>query len=101
MFIDKVGDGGPEHNYDFVGSVGKFCPVVEGLNGSGQLVVLREDKYSAVSGTKGWLWKEAELVRELGEEEHIDRSYFEALAEKAKEAIEQFGSYDQFVKGEF
>lgn len=53
------------HNYIFVGKVGLFCPIKPGCGG-GTLVCKRDDKYSAVTGTKGYRWLESEIVKQNG-----------------------------------
>lgn len=44
----------------------------------------------AVVGTKGYRWKEAEMVRFMHQEQDVDTSYAEMLSDEAKQAIEQF-----------
>ena len=69
-----------EHNRRFIGAVGSFCPIKPGCGGG---ILLREKvdadsgeiKYDAASGSIGYRWHEAELVKELGKENDIDRSY--------------------------
>lgn len=89
------------HRYHFVGRVGQFCPIKEGFGG-GELVATRElpnggVRYDAVQGTKGYRWLESEMVKTLEKEATIDESYYEALAEKAKSAVAQYGDYEWFV----
>jgi hypothetical protein len=64
-----------------------FVPVKKG---GGILYRVFEDKYYAVSGTKGYMWMEAQVAREIIMEDEIDRSYFDKLVDDAKAAIEQF-----------
>ena len=78
-----------EHNYHFVGKVGLFCPVKQGNNG-GELMRIEKDpdeygnpRYSSATGAKGYRWLEAEMVKELGKEENIDRSYYDNLVDAA------------------
>lgn len=76
----------------FIGRIGRFVPIKSGTNkGEGQLLRVNEDKEYAVTGTKGWLWLEAEKVRDLELEEHIDGTYFDELARKASEALKVVG----------
>lgn len=82
-------------NSVFVGRTGQFVPVKEGAGG-GILYRVKDDKKYAVTGTKGYLWVEAELAKDLNPE-LIDMSYFEALAEEAKTAIDFFGSFASFT----
>lgn len=84
------------HNYIFVGRVGQFCPVKKGRNG-GVLYRFDNGKYYAVSGTKGYRWMESEMVRELGRENDIDRSYYDRLVSEAADAISFFGDLEWFV----
>ena len=58
----------------------------------------RDERYNAVSGTKGYFWKESYMVREMGQEDEIDMTYYEELADKAIETISQYGDFDEFVK---
>lgn len=90
------------HNYIFVGKVGRFCPIKPG-HGGGSLMreavdkKTGEKKYDSVNGAKGYRWKAAETVRELGLEDEIDRSYYDALVDAAVEKISQYGDFEQFV----
>ena len=85
-----------EHNYIFVGRVGSFCPIKPGCNG-GVLYRYNDDKYYAATGTTGFRWLESELVKTLGKEEDIDRSYYDILCNEAIETIKEFGDYEWFV----
>lgn len=97
MYIDLNRD--PDNPmYKFVGSVGEFCPMQESVDGAGVLLVKRNDKYNSVAGTKGYLWKESETVKDCGEEDKIDISYYEELAEEAIKTISEFGDFDKFSK---
>lgn len=80
----------------FVGRTGRFVPVHQ--NGA-MLWRVKDDKFFAVTGTKGYLWVEASMAKEFNIYEDIDMGYFENLAENAKATIEKFGSFDEFVKG--
>ena len=40
---------------------------------------------------------EAEMVKELGEEDKIDRTYYEALVNDAIDKIAQYGDYKWFT----
>lgn len=85
-----------EHSYSFVGRVGSFCPMKEG-SGGGILLREKDGKFSAATGTKGYRWMEAEMVKNLGLEDKIDRSYYEAMIETAKETIGHHGDFEMFV----
>jgi len=101
MYLDmNEGMGEDEHNYIFVGRVGRFCPIIAG-KGGGQLMRRNGDGtgYGAVGGTKGYRWLEASLVKNLGKEDDIDRSYYQRLADDAVNDISKFGSFNEFVDG--
>lgn len=79
----------------FVGRTGRFVPVREGFGG-GTLYRVFDGKNYAVSGTKGYLWVEAEIALLHGEDT-IDMNYFEQLAIKAKAALNKYGDFEEFV----
>lgn len=85
-----------DHKYVFVGKCGAFCPILPGCGG-GELMRQNGEKYDAASGTKGYRWKEFEVVRTLGLEKEINTEYYEKQCEKAKEEIGKYGSFDMFV----
>lgn len=85
-----------EHQYQFVGRAGSFCPIVAS-RGGGLLLRKKDDKYYAVTGTKGYRWLEAYYIKSMGLEEDIDTNYHEDLVEKAIEKISKFGSFEDFV----
>ena len=103
-----------EHNYKFVGRVGSFCPIKPGRGGA-ELVRTSTDKdgnvkYDSVVGTKGYRWLESEMVKALGKEADIDRSYYDELVNAAiygkgtgknrKPGISDFGDFERFVADE-
>lgn len=55
------------------------------------------NKFAAVTGTKGYRWKEAEIVKRNKLESQIDMNYYITLAEEAKKHISEFCDYDLFV----
>jgi hypothetical protein len=85
-----------EHNYQFVGRIGSFCPVEDGTGG-GTLVRLKDSKYYAATGTKGYRWLEADMVKTLGISDQINTTYHEKLVSDAIEHISKFGDFDTFV----
>jgi len=92
------------HDYRFVGKVGNFCPIKAGCGGR-ELVRLGQDKkgnpkYSAATGSKGFRWLEAEMVKTLGKEGDIDLTYHNKLVDDAVDAISQYGDFEQFVSDE-
>ena len=85
-----------QHNYVFVGKVGLFCPIKPGCKG-GELFREKDGKYYALTGTKGWRWKEAEMVKTFEQQNDIDISYYKHLVDEAVEAISQFGDFEWFA----
>lgn len=98
-----------EHDYHFVGKVGNFCPIKSGCGGG---VLVREStakdgstKYDSVTGTlrsdkTPYRWLEAEVVKILGKEDDIDKSYHRTLVDKAVDAISELGDFEWFVSDE-
>ena len=84
------------HNYIFVGKVGRFCPVKPGYGG-GLLMREQDGKFYSATGAKGYRWLEAEMVKECGKEEGIDRSYYDAMVDAAVETISQYGDFEWFI----
>ena len=92
--LSKLIDEG--HNYIFVGRVGQFCPIKPG-RGGGLLMREKDGKYYAATGSKGYRWKESEIVKELGLEEDIDRSYYDKLVDDAVDTISKYGDFEWFI----
>lgn len=86
------------HNYIFVGKVGLFCPIKPGCGG-GTLVCKRDEKYSAITGTKGYRWLESEIVKQNRKEDDIDKSYYNKLVDDAVSTISEFGDIEWFING--
>lgn len=91
---EKLPEG--EHDYCFIGKAGAFCPVRPGCGG-GLLLRVNEDKYYAATGSKGYRWLEAEMIKELGREKDIDRGYYNALVDAAVGDISKFGDIEWFM----
>lgn len=110
-----------DEKYKFIGKVGLFCPVKEGcgggnlLNKKSDLVYIKqltswEERnkqgkakspppvlYSSATGTDGYLWKEAEEIKNLHLENQINKEYFRKLCDDAVAAISEYGDFNQFV----
>lgn len=86
-----------EHDYRFVGRVGRFTPIKPGCGGA---LLLREKdgKYNAATGTKGYRWMESRMVQENGMEDMIDISYYRNLVDDARAAIDQYGDVEDFIE---
>ena len=91
----KISDGELEdlistgHQRVFIGKVGNFCPVLPG-NGGAELTCLNNNKFNSVTGTKGYLWMEADYIKKNNLYDIIDMSYFEAKVQEARDAIEKY-----------
>ena len=79
----------------FIGRTGRFVPVKEG-NGGGVLWRVKDDKQFAVTGTKGYLWVEAFVAKELPDKA-VDYTYFDTLVDKARDTIEYYGPFSELV----
>lgn len=99
---DMIASG---HNYHFIGKVGQFCPIKPGCGGG---ILLRETEnkktgekgYAAATGSKGFRWLESEMVRELGKENDIDRTYYNNLVDEAVKSLSSYGDFERFVADE-
>lgn len=80
----------------FVGRAGSFVPVRKGAGG-GVLLRGKDGAFHSAGGTKGYEWMETAVYQAAGLEDLIDLSYYEKLAAKAREDIEKYGSFDEFV----
>lgn len=92
QLLSKIADG---HDYQFVGKVGNFCPIIPG-KGGGLLVREKDGKYYAATGSKGYRWLESEIVRGTNEQ-YIDRSYYNKLVDEAIDTISKYGDFEWFV----
>lgn len=89
----KIAEG---HKYIFVGKVGSFCPIKSECGG-GLLMREKDGKYYAATGSKGYRWLEAEMVKELDKEADIDRSYYDKMVDDAVITISKYGDFEWFV----
>lgn len=97
LYLD-MNEGMPEdqHNRIFIGRVGQFTPIKPGCGG-GLLMREKDGKYSAAPNSKGYRWLESEVVKELGKEDDIDRSFYNNLVDEAVKNISQYGDFEWFV----
>ncbi|MDD3288131.1 MAG: DUF5906 domain-containing protein [Alphaproteobacteria bacterium] len=84
-----------EHNYVHVGRVGSFVPVIDGVGG-GLLMRKNGANYTSVVGTKGYRWKESDIVKNLGKEDEIALSYFYRLMDEAISSIKAHSRDEDF-----
>lgn len=87
-----------QHNYIFVGKVGRFSPVKPGVGGG---LLMRQGKeegnFAAVTGTKGYRWKESMVLKNLELEDQIDQGYYQKMLTDAIADISLYGDYAWFV----
>lgn len=80
------------HNYQFVGRVGQFTPILPG-KGGGVLYRKEGDTLSAATGSKGYRWLESEYMRDYGMhinyQDVVDISYYRKRVDAAKDLIEK------------
>jgi hypothetical protein len=94
MYLDfdeglKEGD----HNYKFVGKVGKFVPVKPGTGG-GKLYRFKDNKYYSVTGTKNYRWRQAQDIVENNLEGQVDQGYYRHLVDQAVKDINKHGDFE-------
>ena len=98
MYLDRKEHSKDEpldhRNMRHLGRTGRFVPVIEQ---GGTLYRVKDEKYYVVAGTKGHHWVEAEIAKTMPNLQ-IDMSYFAKLADDAVKTIEQFGSFEEFVR---
>lgn len=80
----------------FVGRIGTFVPIKEG-RGGGILLREKDGKFYAATGSKGYFWLEASMVKADGREDDIDYSYFESLVSDARENMGRYGDVERFL----
>lgn len=77
----------------FVGRTGVFYPVRPGFGG-GNLWRVQDGELYSVSNTKGYLWKEAHLIRP----NELNEDYYQETVTKAMQAIVNVGSYRDLIE---
>lgn len=81
----------------FVGRTGRFIPVDPQYRG-GTLYRVKDGKFYAVSGTKGYQWMEAETAKMLGGVDLIDTRHYSKLVDEAQKTIKQYGDLHWFLE---
>lgn len=121
LYLDMNEKNPETHDYIFVGKAGQFTPVKDGEGGG---ILLREKKYelykaqmekweqsdkkkaeperfSSVSGAKGYRWLESEMLKKMDEpEDKVDKRYYRTQVDNAIETISKFGDFEWFVSDE-
>lgn len=118
---DELVEADPGYGDTHVGRSGLFVPInsSQDVFHGGRLLRIKDGKEYAVTGTKGYLWAEAEMIKSLAPEaiermvfeplgdvvegtgsiaDVIDMEYYGEVADDAVKSIEKFGSFEEFVK---
>lgn len=94
------------HDRRFVGKVGCFCPMKDGV---GAAILERQDgndqnKFHAVNGTKRpgkgderYRWMESAMILNLNLKDSIDRSYYNRLVDEAVDTVNKYGDFEIFI----
>lgn len=85
------------HDMHFIGKVGQFVPVVEGVNG-GYLKRQQDDKFNTVGGAGDYRWLESEAVIANDLQDKVDFTYFEELVVDAIENLSNYGDPNVFCE---
>ena len=86
-----------EHNYVFVGKVGRFTPVKPGFGG-GVLYREKDGKYYSATGAKGYRWVESESLKDSNNwRDIVDDSYYLKQVDEAVVDISKFGDFEWFT----
>lgn len=101
MYLDFVGNGKVDEMVH-VGRTGAFVPVTDDGGTLWRVKYdeeLGDNRLYAVTGTKGYRWIERENAqgRLKVDELFVDMTYFEEHVKAAREAIEKYGSFEEFV----
>ena len=83
------------HQLEFIGRVGQFVPVVDGVGG-GPLYRVHEGRRFALSGTSGYKWLEAETVKLYGWQDKVDLGYFRAICDETVDDINKVSAPASF-----
>ena len=94
-FNENLPEG--EHNYRFIGRLGRFCPIKPGFGG-GVLLRRKDGKDYAATGSKGYLWLESEVVRDKKDWRNlINEDYYRHQVDAAVHDISEYGDFEWFV----
>ena len=90
---DQIAD---MHNLTYIGRVSSFLPMKKGC-GAGVLYRVADGKLNAAAGTTGYRWMETGQVEGTELEKDIDLSYWIDKADTAKDSINEYIPYDEFI----
>lgn len=92
--IDKeIADG---HDLHFVGRVGQFTPVKDGVGG-GVLYRVNDGKLYNASGASNYRWLESEIVKNASMYDNICKKFYIELVDDAIDTINKYGDFEWFV----
>ena len=96
---DLLEEAPKRHDMRFVGRVGLFTPVIDGVGG-GKLYRIENGKKYNVGGCSDYRWLESEFVKEHGMEDKVDRSYYTRLVDEAIADFNEMVDFEWFVSDE-
>src|SRR5699024_1735384 len=79
----------------FIGRIGTFIPVKEGVDGAGRLLRVHEGKGYAVTGTKGWMWARSSDIQDV---KSVDTSYVAHLEAEAVKQVHRSGQMGELCE---
>ena len=103
IYLNFNEDDEANNHLIFVGRIGGFVPILPG-RGGGLMQQLRNgaDKLTAVTGSKGFRWNEAEVIKKSEKTDDIDFSYFNQMVNSAYSHLgefcnEKFQTVEEFI----
>lgn len=97
ILCEKLWEDIPNHhNYQFVGRVGRFTPVIDGAGG-GKLYRKQDGKYFAATGSTGYRWMESDFIKDRDWKDFVNVEYYRKKVDEAKAAIEEYVDSDFFL----
>lgn len=90
------------HDYQFIGKVGSFTPVLDGFGGGilyrqGTHKTTGAPTWSAPSGSTGYRWLESEMVEQCNLQDKIDKRFYNALVDDAYQNMSKYGDVEYFL----
>jgi len=96
LYLDFNENNEEEHDYCFIGKVGSFLPIKKNQGGA-LLLRKKEDKYYAVTKSKGTRWMLYDKVKKSKLYNIIDMEYYYSLVDNAIKTLSAFGDPEIFI----
>lgn len=98
--VKKLREEAPKHhNLKFVGRVGQFTPVIDGVGG-GNLYRVDGDTRAFATGSSGYKWLESWYVKKYGLEDKVDMRYYDEIVSGVIDTISKYVNFDWFIGDE-